>query len=63
MRVVIENRAIRGGPTEKSYLMEGVSRRLFQGEEPASARPLGSRLAGVFKKQAEWQTDRVVSGP
>lgn len=39
MRVVIENRAVRGGPTEKSYLIEEVSRRMFQGEEPASTRP------------------------
>lgn len=39
MGVAIVNREVRVGSTEKSHLMEGVSRTVFQGEGPVSARP------------------------
>lgn len=39
MGVAIVNREVRLGSTEKSHLMEGVSRTVFQGEGSASARP------------------------
>lgn len=39
MGVATVNREVRVGSAEKSHLMEGVSRAVFQGEGPASARP------------------------